>query len=70
MLDSQLLKVVEVFAELEKMSSTVRQTDLEALYERYDMSWVTLAGHLRTLVREGVITPTRPGSFKRKQQLQ
>jgi replicative DNA helicase Mcm len=67
-LDSQLLKVVEVFAELEKISSTVRHTDLyDALYERYGMRWSTLAGYLRTLVREGVITCTSLGCFKRKQ---
>jgi replicative DNA helicase Mcm len=65
-LNSKLLKVVEVFSELEKISARVSETDLHGmLFERYGMNRRTVARLLRTLVKEGIITCKSPGVYMR-----
>ena len=49
-LNSKLLKVVEVFSELEQVSTRVSEVDLQCLlFERYGMSRRAVARLLRTL---------------------
>jgi DNA replicative helicase MCM subunit Mcm2 (Cdc46/Mcm family) len=65
-LNSKLLKVVEVFSELEKISAQVSETDLHGmLFERYGMNRRTVARLLRTLEQEDIITCKAPGVYMR-----
>ena len=65
-LNSKLLKVVEVFSELEKISARISETDLHGmLFERYGMNRRTVARLLRTLVKEDIITCKSPGVYMR-----
>jgi replicative DNA helicase Mcm len=65
-LNSKLLKVVDAFSELEKISDNVKQHDLESLlWERYGMTERMVSRLLRTLVDEGIIRSHSPGVYKR-----
>ena len=65
-LNSKLLKVVEVFSELEKISARVSEADLHnMLFEKYGMNRRTVARLLRTLVKEDIITSKAPGYYMR-----
>lgn len=66
-LNSKLLKVVEAFSELEKLTGTVQESDLQSLlFERFGMTRRTVARLLRTLVKEDIISQHAPGLYKRR----
>jgi replicative DNA helicase Mcm len=65
-LNSKLLKVVDAFSELEKISEEVKQRDLESLlWERFGMTHRMVSRLLRTLVDERIIRMSSPGIYKR-----
>jgi replicative DNA helicase Mcm len=65
-LNSKLLKVVDTFSELEKISDKVKQHDLESLlWERFGMTHRMVSRLLRTLVDEGIIRKVSSGVYKR-----
>jgi replicative DNA helicase Mcm len=67
-LNSKLLRVVEVFMELEKVSTSVKRVDIEgALWEQYGMTRRTVANLLRSLVEEGFIEESGHGCYKRRE---
>jgi len=68
-LNSELFKVVDVFSELEKLSSKVSETDLQnILFERYGMNRRTLSRLLRTLLNERIIASSGPGVYIRVEE--
>jgi len=65
-LNSKLLKVVEVFSELEQISTRVSEDDLQCLlFERYGMSRRAVGRLLRTLVKENIVSCNVPGYYQR-----
>ena len=67
-LNSKLLKVVEVFSELEKNSLLVKETDLQySLFERYGFNRRTVSRLLRSLIQEDIITSPSNGYYKRRE---
>jgi replicative DNA helicase Mcm len=67
-LNGKLLKVVEVFSELEKQSIPVHRSSLESiLWERYGMTSRTVSRLLRSLLMEGIITEDPPGEYRRRE---
>ncbi len=65
-LNSKLLKVVEVFSELEQVSVRVSEVDLQCmLFERYGFSRRAVGRLLRTLVKENIISCNVPGYYHR-----
>jgi replicative DNA helicase Mcm len=65
-LNSKLLKVVEVFAEIEQRSTIVRDDVLyNMLYEKYGIGRRNVKRLLSTLLREGIIYSPRRGYYKR-----
>ncbi len=66
-LSRRLLKLVEVFTELELITGHVKETELlEVMFERYGMNGRTVARLLRILMKENILTSPDPGSYKRK----
>jgi replicative DNA helicase Mcm len=65
-LNSHLLKVIEVFAELEQHTTSVRDDELYyTLFEKHNMNRTKVQRLLQTLLREGIIYSPRPGYYKR-----
>ena len=66
-LNSKLLRVAEVFMELEKVSTPVKRIDIEStLWERYGMTRRTVSNLLLSLVQEGFIVDHGCGFIRRE----
>lgn len=66
-LSRRLLKLVEVFTEMELITGIVKESELHGvMFTRYGMNRRTVARLLRILMKENILTSPEPGYYKRK----